>query len=104
MFLKEIILKGEKTPIRKKIITYLKNPRVPGDPWAKGETGYSYRSKDWHSFWVPQLDKINLYNIIDDPYELNEISKKYPEKVIEIKREIISWNKYIKGREIFPNE
>ena len=98
------LIKGEKTPIRKKIITYLKNPRVPGDPWAKGETGYSYRSKDWHSFWVPQLDKINLYNIIDDPYELNEISKKYPEKVIEIKREIISWNKYIKGREIFPNE
>ena len=98
------LIKGGKNPVREKIITYLKSPRVPGDPWAKGKTGYSYRSKDWHSFWVPELDEINLYNIIDDPYELNEVSTKYSRKVTDIKKEITSWNKFIRSRKIFPNE
>ena len=49
------LIKGGKNPVREKIITYLKSPRVHGDPWANGKTGYSYRSKDWHSFWIPEL-------------------------------------------------
>ena len=98
------LIKGGEMPVRESIITYLKSPRVPGNPWANGETGYSYRSKNLHSFWVPEYDEFELYDVRDDPYEENEISSMHPEKVVAIKKRINIWNANIIEEDIFPNE
>ena len=46
------------------IINYVKNPRVPGDPWSNDSTGFSYRSDRWHLLWVPDRNFVELYDII----------------------------------------
>ena len=87
---------------RKKIIHYIKNPRVPGDPWANDSTGYSYRTDRWHFMWIPDRDFMELYDIENDPFEQDEISNEHIELVSSIKEEIIDWNKGILSKGIFP--
>ena len=87
---------------RDKIIHYIKNPRVPGDPWANDSTGYSYRTNRWHFLWVPERDFMELYDVKKDPYEKNELSKDSIGVVSMIKKEIITWNEEILNKAIFP--
>ena len=80
---------------RDKIIHYIKNPRVPGDPWANDSTGYSYRTNRWHFLWVPERDFMELYDVKKDPFEQKELSKDSIGVVSMIKKEIRTWNKEI---------
>ena len=96
------LVEGSKNISRKKIINYVKNPRVPGDPWSNDSTGFSYRSDRWHLLWVPDRNFVELYDIKADPYETNEISSSNIDTVEVIKEEIVFWNEEILKRDIFP--
>ena len=87
---------------RDKIIHYIKNPRVPGDPWANDSTGYSYRTNRWHFLWVPERDFMELYDVKKDPFEQKELSKDSIGVISMINREIITWNEEILNKAIFP--
>ena len=49
-----------------------------------GGYDYAVRVGDWKVITDYDLKKVLLYNLKEDPYEVKELSKKYPEKVAEL--------------------
>jgi arylsulfatase len=72
---------------------------VHGDNYEVGwEFGgmKAYRQSDWKVVWLPKpfgTGEWELYNLKDDPGEINDLALKYPDKITEL---IGLWENYAK--------
>ena len=53
--------------------------------------GYYRRDLDWHFVWLPETNETALYDLENDPGQLNDASALHPEKVKAFKADIDVW-------------
>jgi arylsulfatase A-like enzyme len=72
---------------------------------AGTKTGpYSCMIKDdWKFYLFYEDNGVQLFNLKEDPYELNDLSEVKPEKVIELRKDLIAWKKAVNANDCIVN-
>jgi arylsulfatase A-like enzyme len=55
---------------------------------GKGGGTLACRTSEWKCFWQVEKNKVELYDLQEDPKELNDVSDEHPEMVAEFKEHI----------------
>jgi len=75
--------------------------KEPGAPYAIAETGYhrSIRDGDWKLI-RGRKGELELYNLANDPAEIEDLSEEEPEKAKELESKLLKWvEEKLQGRE-----
>lgn len=67
---------------------YWHYPHYHGSTWTPGA---SIRDEDWKLIEFYHWDKVELYNLAEDPGEQHDVSKSYPEKTQQLLDELHRW-------------
>ncbi len=99
----------EMLPIQGKSVLELFSGKSQTAYKGADELGYelfgqkAYFSGDWKVLWVPEpagTGKWELLNLKNDPAELNDLSKKYPERLKDL---VAQWEQYKKDNGVLDN-
>ncbi len=67
-----------------------------GRPASTGDTNCSViREGDWKLLEFYDEDRVELYNVVDDPYETADLSEKEPDRAAELLKKIQVWKREI---------
>ena len=81
------LLENKKLPPRE-VFWHSPNAR----PQNTGDTPSSaVRKGDFKLIHWFEEDRVELYNLVDDPYERQDLSKQMPKKVNELKKDLLNW-------------
>ena len=61
------------------------------DHMGKALSGYYRRDLRWHFVWLPDTDETALYDLQNDPGQLEDVSTRNPDQVAGFKKDIESW-------------
>ncbi|MCO6454124.1 MAG: sulfatase [Pirellulaceae bacterium] len=86
------LLRGERLPERK---FYWHYPHYHGSTWTPGA---SIRDGKWKLIEFYHLDKVELYNLDDDPGERRELSQAHPDKTRELRDALRAWQQQLAAR------
>lgn len=91
------ILRGEETPPR---TLYWHYPHYHGSTWKPGA---AIRDGDWKLIEFYHDDKVELYNLAEDPGEHDDLAAVHPEKTNELLDELHAWQNDIDAKMPRPN-
>ncbi len=80
---------------------YWHYPHYHGSTWTPGA---SIRDGDWKLIEFYHYDKVELYNLADDPGEQNDLSESNPEKTKELRDKLLAWQKQMGAKMPQPFE
>jgi len=80
------LLRGDGELAARKL--YWHYPHYHGSTWTPGA---SIRDGDWKLIEFYHWDKVELYNLANDPGEQHEVSESYPEKTKQLLDELHRW-------------
>lgn len=75
-------------------------PHYHGSTWKPGA---SIRDGDWKLIHFYHYDKVELYNLKDDPSEKIDLAKSNPGKANELADKLLEWQKHMKAKMPVPN-
>jgi arylsulfatase A-like enzyme len=91
-----ILLLGEGILMRKALYwhfpSYLEKAAGMKEIWRQ-TPGSAIRKGDWKLIETFEDGKLELFNVKDDIGEQNELSKKYPDKLKELRNDLMQWRK-----------
>ena len=79
---------------------YWHYPHYHGSTWKPGS---SIRDGDWKLIAFYHYDKVELYNLNDDPSEKKDLSKSNPSKTKEMEGKLLAWQNRMKAKMPVPN-
>ena len=79
---------------------YWHYPHYHGSTWKPGA---SIRDGDWKLINFYHYDKVELYNLKDDPSEKKDLAKANPVKTKEMEEKLLAWQKTMKAKMPAPN-
>ena len=74
---------------------YWHYPHYHGSTWKPGA---SIRDGDWKLINFYHYDKVELYNLKDDPSEKKDLAKANPIKTKEMEEKLLAWQKVMKAK------
>jgi arylsulfatase A-like enzyme len=74
---------------------YWHYPHYHGSTWTPGA---SIRAGDWKLIEFYHLDKVELYNLADDPGEQHDLSKSQPAKTKELRAKLRKWQQQMNAQ------
>ena len=86
--------KGKARPL------YWHYPHYHGSTWKPGA---SIRDGDWKLIKFYHYEKVELYNLKDDPSESKDLSKENPKIAKDLESKLVSWQKRMKAKLPKPN-
>ena len=86
--------KGKERPL------YWHYPHYHGSTWKPGA---SIRDGDWKLIKFYHYEKIELYNLKNDPSESKDLSKQNPKIAKELETKLVTWQKEMKAKFPRPN-
>ena len=86
--------KGETRPL------YWHYPHYHGSTWTPGA---SIRVGDWKLIKFYDYEKVELYNLKNDPSESKDLSEKNPEIAKDLESKLVAWQKRMKAKLPRPN-
>ena len=92
------LLKGETTMEHPPLVWHY--PHYHGSTWTPGA---SIRDGDWKLIEFYDLEKIELYNLKDDPGERNDMSTQHAAKAEELRNKLRGWQKQMNAKMPKPN-
>ena len=91
----------ELTGIKGKARTlYWHYPHYHGSTWKPGA---SIRDGKWKLIKFYDYEKVELYNLIKDPFEKNDLSQKNSQKTRELEEKLVAWQTKMKAKLPRPN-
>ena len=91
------VLKGKKGKTRS---LYWHYPHYHGSTWRPGS---SIRDGDWKLIKFYDYEKVELYNLKNDPSESKDLSKQNPEKTQKLENKLIAWQNRLNAKLPRPN-
>ena len=79
---------------------YWHYPHYHGSTWKPGA---SIRDGDWKLINFYHYEKVELYNLKDDPSEKKDLAKANPIKTKEMEEKLLAWQKTMKAKMPAPN-
>lgn len=61
------------------------------DHMGKSLGGYYRRDARWHFVWLPESDEIALWDLENDPRQLNDVSVNHGDIIVGFKNDITAW-------------
>lgn len=92
------MMRGESTGRRE---LYWHYPHYHGSQWMPGA---SIRDGDWKLIEHYHWQKVELFNLADDPGEEHDLSKVHPDRKSELLNKLHAWQKTLGARMPFPNQ
>ena len=86
--------KGETRPL------YWHYPHYHGSTWTPGA---SIRDGDWKLIKFYDYEKVELYNLKNDPSESKDLSKQNPKIAKDLESKLVAWQKRMKAKLPRPN-
>jgi len=86
--------KGKARPL------YWHYPHYHGSTWKPGA---SIRDGDWKLIKFYHYEKVELYNLKNDPSESNDLSKQNPKIAKDLESKLVAWQKRMKAKLPKPN-
>ena len=86
--------KGKPRPL------YWHYPHYHGSTWKPGA---SIRDGKWKLIKFYDYEKVELYNLINDPFEKNDLSQKNSQKTRELEEKLLAWQTKLKAKLPLPN-
>lgn len=84
------------------LVPLFKNKEVDRDEWFMEHGGNrAYRKGDWKIVGLGNSQNWELYNIVQDRTETNNLNEKYPDRVIDMKK---TWNEWAYRVGVLPNK
>ena len=77
-------------PRRDVMITYSDNRRSD-DPWGAAQKAMPLRTHQWHFYWYRDGDDMRLYDVVNDPRGVKDLSKTRPDLVKDFMERILAW-------------
>ena len=79
---------------------YWHYPHYHGSTWKPGA---SIRDGKWKLIKFYDYEKVELYNLIKDPFEKNDLSQKNSQKTRELEEKLVAWQTKMKAKLPRPN-
>jgi arylsulfatase A-like enzyme len=90
-------LNGEKGKARS---LYWHYPHYHGSTWRPGA---SIRDGDWKLIKFYDYEKVELYNLENDPSESKDLSKQNPDKTQKLENKLMAWQRRLNAKLPMPN-
>jgi arylsulfatase A-like enzyme len=91
------VLKGKNGKTRP---LYWHYPHYHGSTWRPGA---SIRDGDWKLIKFYDYEKVELYNLKNDPSESKDLSKQNPDKTQKLENKLIAWQNRLNAKLPTPN-
>jgi len=65
--------------------------------------GVSIRDGNWKLIKFYEYEKVKLYDLIEDPYEKNDLAKNNSAKVRQLEKKLVAWQTKMKAKLPVPN-
>jgi arylsulfatase A-like enzyme len=79
---------------------YWHYPHYHGSTWRPGA---SIRDGDWKLIKFYDYEKVELYNLKNDPSESKDLSKQNPDKTQKLENKLIAWQNRLNAKLPTPN-
>ena len=67
------------------------------DHMGAARSGYYRRDLNWHFVWLTNTDETALYDLVNDPGQLEDVSQDQPELIEGFKADIQAWRSNFEG-------
>jgi len=67
------------------------------DHMGSARSGYYRRDLRWHFVWLSDTDEVALYDLLNDPGQLIDVSTDYEQRIVSFKADIQAWRDEFEG-------